>query len=111
MIPLASILLYIRLASLIISYGFKLVKWFREKYEKVEKEATTVAMTPDDKAHAFNRGVHNDIMHAENRSATKNELNEIREAVWTASNPGKTPKRLKDPKLRVRAKVGKTAGA
>ena len=108
--PLASILIYIRLAALIVTYGWKLVRWFNDRYDKVEKESIVVAMTSDDKANMFNRGAHNDIMHTQGRSATKNEVNEIRESVWAAHNPGKQPKRLEDSKLRVRRAIGKTAG-
>ncbi len=110
MIPIASIILYARLAALIITYGWKLVRWFKDRYDKVERESVATVMSSDDKANMFNRGAHNDIMHESGRSATKNEVNEIRESVWAAHNPGKQPRRLEDSKLRTRRASGKTAG-
>ena len=108
--PLGSVLLYVKLAGLIITYGWKLVRWFKERYDKVEREASVTVMESDDKAKLFNRGAFNDIQHAKGRVASPNELNEIRETIWSAHNPGKKPKQLKDKKLRVRRAVGKTAG-
>ena len=106
--PLASILLYIKLAGLIFTYGWKLVHWFLDRHDRLEKESGSVVMTSDVKAAAFNRGALSDIQHAKSRIAGRGELNEIRERIWAARNPGKQPKILKDPRLRIR-RVGKTA--
>ena len=105
---MTNILLYIKLAGLIFSYGWKLVQWFKDRHDRLEKEAEVAVMTSESKAATFNRGAFSDIQRVENRIAGRSELNTIREKVWAAHNPGKQPKTLKDPKLRVR-KVGKTA--
>ena len=107
--PLAAIMVYIKLAAFILQYGWKLVVWFKDRHDRIEKEAKLVAMTPDAKAKLFNRGAFNDISHATQRLADTRELNTIREAVWTASNPGKQPKPLADVRLRARRKIGKSA--
>jgi hypothetical protein len=107
---MGNVILYIKLAALIFTYGLKLVKWFRERYEKVEKEAVVVAMTPDDKAKVFNQGTFNDVYAAKKTLLATPELNHIREKVWTAYNPGKQPKQLKDKRLRARRVGGKTSG-
>jgi len=97
-----NILLYIKLAGLVFSYGWKLVQWFKDRHDRLEKEAEQVVITSDAKAKTFNRGALNDIQHAKNRIAGRSELNTIREKIWAAHNPGKQPMLLKDPRLRVR---------
>jgi hypothetical protein len=109
MMPLAAIMVYIRLAGLIIQYGWKLVAWFKDRHDRIEEEAKLTVMTSESKAKLFNRGAFNDISHATQKLADTQELNTIREAVWAASNPGKQPKPLADVRLRVRRKVGKSA--
>ena len=104
-----SIIQWIQLAGLIIEYGFKLVKYFLEKYDKIEEESKVVVMSSDDKAKAFNARAANEIQFAQNRPPARAELNTVRETVWKAKNPGKTPKELADPKLRVPRRSGKTA--
>ena len=106
--PFANILIYIKLVALIIQYGWKLVAWFKDRHDRIEEEAKLTVLTPDSKAKLFNRGAFNDISHATQRLADTRELNTIREAVWTASNPGKQPKPLADVRLRARRKIGKS---
>ena len=36
---MSNILLYFRLAGLIISYGWKLVQWFKDRHDRLEREA------------------------------------------------------------------------
>ena len=105
---MANILLYIKLAGLIITYGWKLVQWFKDRHDRLEKEDEVVVITSEVKAETFNRGALSDIQPAKKRIAGRSELNTIREKVWAAHNPGKQPKTLRDPRLRVR-RVGKTA--
>jgi hypothetical protein len=101
------IILYIRLAALIFTYGLKLVKWFKERYIKVEQEAVVVVLTSDNKAKLFNQGTFNDVYSTKKTLLATPELNHIREKVWAAYNPGKQPKQLKDMRLRARRKGGR----
>jgi histidinol dehydrogenase len=95
------IILYIKLASLVIEYGFKLVKYLLKKYDKIEVEAKVVPVTSDDKARVFNTAAASEIYESQKRVASTHELNKTREVVWQAKNPGVVPKPLKDPKLQV----------
>lgn len=104
---LQNILFWVKMAGLILTYGWKLAMWFKERHDKIEKEAKKVVMTPDDKANMFNRGAANDIMHVQGRAAVRGELNQIRETVWKANNPNKEPKPLSDPRLKIK-KIGTT---
>jgi hypothetical protein len=104
---MGNIILYIKLAALIFTYGWKLVKWFKERYAKVEKEAEAVVLTSDNKAKLFNQGTFNDVYAVKKTLLATPELNHIREKVWTAHNPGKQPKQLKDRRLRARRVDGR----
>lgn len=94
-------LFWLKLSWLVIKYGIQLVEWLLDRYDKVEGEAEKVVMTSDDKAEAFNRGAFNDFQAVRNTLMTVDELNRVRERIWKAKNPGKTPKPLTKRKLRV----------
>lgn len=102
---ISSIVGWVKLGLLVLEYGYKIVKFLLEKYNAIEKEAEVVdGITSDQKANSWNNHVLTKFLFAKERTPGRSELNKLRETVWAAKNPGKIPKPLKDPRLRVRGK-------
>ena len=108
---MANIVSWAKLALLVAVYGYKLIKYLREHYANTEKDAQDVTppgiMSSEKKAELWNRRASNDILDLKKRAPGRSELNYLREKVWKAENPGKTPKALRDPKLRIKHRKGK----
>ena len=104
---LPNIASWVKLGLLIAEYGYKLIKYLREHYAQTEKDSQETPMSSEKKASLWNRRASNDILDLKKRAPGRSELNYLREKVWKVENPGKTPKALRDPKLRIKHRKGK----
>jgi len=94
----------------IIKFGPAIYKVGKEVYEWVEsKRDKEIKLNSDAKALSFNLASERILAGKAIAKLPPERMNELRETVWASKNPGKNPKPLTDPALRVLPK-GKWAG-
>ena len=87
--------------DMLIKYGPTLWKIGKEIYDVIEKRGNQAQLTSDQKAGSWNDNVKGHWTDQRGKHPKRAELNRMRERVWMANNPGKKPKKLHDPRLKI----------
>ena len=87
---------------MILRYGPKLWKLGKEIFDDIEQRRRQdgTPLAKEEKAAVFNTLAERAIVEQKGYEPRRPALNVLRENVWRYRNPGKTPKRLADARLR-----------